>query len=214
MSKSISLFLIEDNRLLREGIAAMLTEQPDFEVVGTASRGDAALLLLRDTKPRVVLLDSGLEDQDSLRLLRTLREGFPGTRVIVLDLLPAQQEIVEFIRAGVSGFIAKDATLAELVSAIRSVAEGRSVLPPDYTATIFSHVANQAVGRALGEVVEAVKLTNREREVIELIAQGLSNKEIAQRLQLSTETVKSHVHNALEKLALHSRLQLAVYARR
>jgi DNA-binding NarL/FixJ family response regulator len=102
----------------------------------------------------------------------------------------------------------------EFIRTIRSVAAGGSVLPPHYTSTLFSHIAGRALNRGPQEMADAVRMTNREREVMELIGEGLSNKEIAQRLAISVQTVKSHVHNILEKLALRSRLQLAVYVRR
>ena len=214
MTPRISLLLIEDNRLLREGIAAMLNEQPDLAVVATAPGGDAVLPLVRDAKPQLVLLDSALGEHDSLRLLEAVKEASPEIRVIVMDLLPAPQDIVEFVAAGCSGFILKDATLEDFVSTIRSVAQGVPVLPPLLTGTIFSHVAQQAVRRDPGAVREAVSMTRREQEVVALIGEGLSNKEIAQRLNIAVHTVKSHMHNVLEKLALHSRLQVAAYAHR
>jgi DNA-binding NarL/FixJ family response regulator len=214
MTPRISLLLIEDNRLLREGIAAMLNEQPDLAVVATAPGGDAVLPLVRNAKPQLVLLDSALGEHDSLRLLEAVKEASPEIRVIVMDLLPAPQDIVEFVAAGCSGFILKDATLEDFVSTIRSVAQGVPVLPPLLTGTIFSHVAQQAVRRDPAAVRDAVSMTRREREVIALIGEGLSNKEIAQRLHIAVHTVKSHMHNVLEKLALHSRLQVAAYAHR
>lgn len=214
MTPRISLLLIEDNRLLREGIAAMLNEQPDLSVVATAPGGDAVLPLVRDAKPQLVLLDSALGEHDSLRLLEAVKEASPEIRVIVMDLLPAPQDIVEFVAAGCSGFILKDATLDDFVSTIRSVAKGIPVLPPPLTSTIFSHVAQHALHRDPGAVREAVSMTRREREVIALIGEGLSNKEIAARLHIALHTVKSHMHNVLEKLALHSRLQVAAYAHR
>ena len=214
MTPRISLLLVEDNRLLREGIAAMLNEQPDLSVVGTAPGGDAVLPLVRDAKPQLVLLDSALGEHDSLRLLEAVKEASPEIRVIVMDLLPAPQDIVEFVAAGCSGFILKDATLDDFVSTIRSVASGIPVVPPPLTSTIFSHVAQQAVRSDPGAVREAVSMTRREREVIALIEEGLSNKEIAERLHIAIHTVKSHMHNVLEKLALHTRLELAAYAHR
>jgi len=213
MTHKISLLLIEDNRLLREGIAAMLNEQPDLAVVGTAPGGDAVLPLVREAKPQLVLLDSALGEHDSLRLLEAVKEVSPEIRVIVMDLLPTP-DIVEFVAAGCSGFILKDASLEVFVSTIRSVANGIPVLPPPLTSTIFSHVAQQAVRRDPGAVREAVTMTRREREVVALIGEGLSNKEIAERLGIALHTVKSHMHNVLEKLALHSRLQVAAYAHR
>jgi len=214
MGDSIAVLVIEDNRLLREGIAALLEEQPGFEVVATASSTGTALELVRDLKPQVVLLDSGLANLDSLGVLLSAPEGGPSTRVVVMEVVPMQEGIVEFIRVGVSGFIAKDATLVEFVGTIRTVAAGGSVLPPHYAGTLFSHIAAQALRRDPQAMVAAVRLTNRERDVMGLIGAGLSNKEIARHLDISVQTVKCHVHNILEKLALRSRLQLAAYLHR
>jgi DNA-binding NarL/FixJ family response regulator len=214
MTAKISLLLIEDNRLLREGIAAMLNEQPDLTVVATAPSTDAVLPLVQDAKPQLILLDSALGENDSLRLLEAVKEASPDIRVIVMDLLPAPQDVVEFVAAGCSGFILKDATLEDFVSTIRSVAQGVPVLPPPLMNTIFSHVARQALRRDPTAVREAVTMTRREHEVVALIGEGLSNKEIAERLHIALHTVKSHMHNVLEKLALHSRLQVAAHAHR
>ena len=206
----ISVALIEDNRLVREGISALLSQLPGFKVVAAGSSGGAALL--RDVNPRVVLLDLGLRNGDSLRIAESVRKDFPDSKVIVMDLLPVHEEIVEFVNAGVSGFIMKDATLEDLVSTIRSVAAGANILPPQMTGSLFSRIARDAVSRGRPRALEAVRMTPREREVINLIAEGLSNKGIAQRLHIATHTVKSHVRNIMEKLTLHTRLQLAAYA--
>jgi len=208
----ISVVLIEDNRLVREGMTAMLNQTNDFRVVAAGPSGDPALL--RDTQPQVILLDVGLWDDDSLRVAETVRKESPDSKVIIMDLLPIHEDIVEFVNAGVSGFILKDATFDDLVSTIRSVADGAHVLPPAMTSTLFSQIAREAVEKGRAAAIEAVRMTARELEVIELIGEGLSNKEIAGRLNIATHTVKSHVRNVMEKLALHTRLQIAAYAHR
>ena len=208
----ISVALIEDNRLVREGITALLNQTADFRVVAAGSSGDPALL--RDAKPDVILLDVGLWDDDSLRVAETVRKEYPDSRVIIMDLLPVHEDIVEFVNAGVSGFILKDATFEDLVKTIRSVAEGAHVLPPEMTSSLFSQIAREAVVKGRAVAIEAVRMTAREREVIDLIGEGLSNKEIAARLNIATHTVKSHVRNVMEKLALHTRLQIAAFAHR
>ncbi|PIP77471.1 MAG: hypothetical protein COW85_08750 [Ignavibacteria bacterium CG22_combo_CG10-13_8_21_14_all_37_15] len=130
-----------------------------------------------------------------------------------MDLVPLQSDVFEFIQAGVSGFILKDANIAEFYKTIRSVFEGAQVLPPHLTGSLFSQIVEHALnGYPPSLIVESVRMTKRERQVIELIADGFANKEIAQKLHLSTYTVKSHVHNILEKLSLHTRVQVANYA--
>ena len=190
----------------------MLNQMADVEVVAAGPSGDPALL--RDAKPQVILLDVGLWDDDSLRVAETVRKESPESKVIIMDLLPLHEDIVDFVNAGVSGFILKDATLEDLVTTIRSVAEGAHVLPPAMTSSLFSQIAKDAVVRGRAAAMESVRMTTREREVTGLIGEGLSNKEIATRLNIATHTVKSHVRNVMEKLALHTRLQIAAYSHR
>ena len=206
----ITVAIIEDNRLVREGITEMLNELPDVKVVLAATRLEAQMLI--EAKPQVVLLDVGLQDKNSLRLAEIVKKELVDSRVIVMDLLPVHEEIAEFVNAGVAGFILKDASFEDFVETIRSVADGARVLPPPMTGTLFSQIAQVAVQRGRATVLDAVRMTQREREVIGLISVGMSNKEIAQRLNIATHTVKSHVRNVMEKLALHTRLQIAAYA--
>src|SRR6185503_8588721 len=141
----ISVALIEDNRLVREGISALLNQTAGFKVVAAGSSVDKTLL--KGVRPQIVLLDLGLRNGDSLRVAESVKKDFPDSRVIVMDLLPVAEEIVEFVNAGVSGFIMKDATLDDLVNTIRSVAAGVNVLPPQMTGTLFSQIARDAVSR-------------------------------------------------------------------
>jgi len=205
----IKIAIIEDNRFVREGLALKLNEQADFTVCCSSANG--RMDDLREAAPKVLLLDVGLEGEDSLELAERVRSEFPKIRVIVMDLLPVHEDLVEFVNAGVSGFILKDATLEDLVTTIRSVAGGQTILPPEMTSTLFSQIVEEAVLRGPAAVSEATDLTPREREVIGLIADGLSNKAIAKDLHISPHTVKSHVRNVMDKLALHSRLQIAAY---
>jgi len=209
--KKIHILLIEDNRLLREGLTVMLKEQSDLKVVASPGTSDA-VLQARKLKPTVILLDLGLRSQNSLRLLGLLKKNAPGARVIGMDLVPVQEELVQYVEAGVSGFVLKDATFNDFLRTIRSVAKGVNVLPPPLTGSLFSQIVEHATRKRKGNPFASVKMTGREREVVALIAEGLSNKEIAHRLNLATDTVKSHVHNILEKLALHTRLEIARFA--
>lgn len=206
----ISVALIEDNRLMRDGIAALLKDHPDLKVAASASSADSSML--RASNPQVVLLDIGLGHASSLRLAERVRRDAPRARVILMDALPVYEDIVEFANHGVSGFIVKDATPDDLVHAIRSVAQGAIVLPPHMTSALASPAKDAS--RRGPETREGVRMTPREREVIDLIAAGLSNKEIGARLSISIDTVKSHVRNVMEKLMLHTRLQIAAYVHR
>ncbi len=209
----INVGIIEDNRLVRDGITLRLNEQEGLTVSYSAANG--TMEGLKEAAPHVLLLDVGLEGDDSLELAERIRDELPGTRVIVMDLLPVHEELVEFVSAGVSGFILKDATLDELVSTIRLVADGRTILPPEMTSTLFSQIVEDAILLGTdGPTHRDTTLTPRERGVVTLIGTGMSNKAIARQLDISPHTVKSHVRNVMDKLALHSRLQIAAYLHR
>ncbi|MHB1095517.1 MAG: LuxR C-terminal-related transcriptional regulator [Gemmatimonadaceae bacterium] len=210
-SSSITVAIIDDNRLVREALASMLGRLPDFQVLAAAAASPA---FLAEASPHVVLLDVGLGDEDSLNVAASIRDAAPSAKVIMMDLIPVNGEIIEFVNAGVCGFVLKDATFEEFVATIRAVAAGEKVLPPRLTESLFSQIAQEVDSRGGALVMEDVRMTRREREVIELIGEGLSNKEIAQRLNIATHTVKSHVRNVMEKLALHTRLQIAAYSHR
>jgi len=210
-SRKTTVAIIDDNRLVREALTALLGALPDLRVVASAT---ADPVFLTEAKPQVVLLDVGLGDQDSLRVAAAIRSALPDARIVAMDLIPDSEEVADFVNAGVSGFVLKDATFDEFVATIRSVAAGEKVLPPRLTESLFAQIAREASGRGREYVTEDVRMTRREREVIDLIGEGLSNKEIAQRLNIATHTVKNHVRNVMEKLALHTRLQIAAFAHR
>ena len=213
MKNKIRILLVEDNRLLREGISALLKKQCDMNVVSTVGNGENILALIGKLKPSIVLLDLGLRSQNSLETVKLVRTNFQETKIIVMDLIPLQTDVFEFVQAGVSGFMLKDISVTEFLKTIRSVYQGARVLPPHLTGSLFSQIVEHAInGFKPSTIVESVRMTKRERQVIELIADGSTNKEIAQKLHLSHYTIKSHVHNILEKLALNTRVQIAKHA--
>ncbi len=208
----IRVLLIEDNRLLREGISEMLNDEEDIKTV-SASSSDDAFEKAKKLEPHVVLLDLGLRSQNSLKVVELIKKKYPQAEVVVTDLIPAHADVVEFVRAGVSGFILKDATLDDFLHTIRSVVKGAKILPPPMTGSLFSQIVEHAIQSGkVGRLIKSVRMTMREHEVIDLIAQGRSNKEIARELNIAVHTVKSHLHNILDKLALHTRLELASFA--
>jgi two-component system, NarL family, response regulator DegU len=211
--KKIQIIVIEDNLLLREGITTMIKEQRDLEV--TAAFGDCskAIQSIRESQPNIVLIDLGLRNQNSLNLAKVLKKDFQKIKIIMMDLVPLQEDLLEFVQAGVSGFILKEATVDDFLKTIRSVAGGAKALPSNLTGSLFSQIVNKAVKESNpAKIISSVKMTKREKQVIALVSDGLTNKEIAQKLHLSTYTVKSHIHNILEKLAIHTRVQIAKFA--
>jgi DNA-binding NarL/FixJ family response regulator len=213
MTATISLVIIEDNRLLREGIASLIREQSDFKVLVASADAEEAVQKVREASPRVVLLDLGLKNHDSLRLAGTVNREVPEARIVIMGLLPTQEDIAAFVKVGVAGFVMKDASLDDFLATIRRVAEGANVLPSQLTDSLFAQIVRKAVRSEKAQVSQGVRLTQRERQVIDLIGEGLSNKEIAKRLHIAVFTVKSHVHNILDKLALHTRLEVAAFTR-
>jgi DNA-binding NarL/FixJ family response regulator len=203
--------LIEDNLLLRERVATMLARQPDLRLVAALDDVDAALRRVQDTSPQIVLLAA--RHPDSHRLTLAVKKLGPETRIIVMDLLPMPEELFKFIQGGASGFIAKDVTPEHFLATVRSVAGGADVLPRALTSTLFCHIVRQGGSRTVFETSGAPQMTRRERQVVQLIMNGLSNKEIADRLHIATNTVKGHVHSVLKKIGAHTRLQVAAHVR-
>ncbi len=210
--KKIRLLLIEDNRLLRDGIFSILKPQKDIVIIAASGDGKSTLIKIKQLKPNIVLLDLGLRSQNSLHVVEIVKKDFPEAKVIVMDLAPVQADILQYVKAGANGFILKDTTLKDFLITIRAVAEGSTVLPPVLVDSLFSQIVDYAVREGKLKLQEAVKMTKREREVIVFLGEGLSNKEIAQKIHVSTYTVKSHIHNIMEKLALHTRLEIANYS--
>jgi DNA-binding NarL/FixJ family response regulator len=209
----IRILLIEDNRILREGITSMINGHRDVTVAAVSDGREDSLTKARAVKPRVVLMDLGLGSQNCSEVIESLKKEFPGIKIIGMGLAPAQSDIMEFVQAGVEGFILKNATAEDMIKTIRAVAGGETVLPPLMTGSLFSQATEHAPLKWKRDLKGAIRMTEREKEIIALIVEGMRNKQIADSLNISTFTVKSHVHNILEKLALKSRLQIAMYSR-
>lgn len=175
--------------------------------------GENILSIMGKFKPEVVLLDLGLHTQNSLELVKSIRKNFEDSKIIVMDLVPLQQDVFEFVQAGVAGFTLKDSGVEDFLKTIRSVIKGGRVLPAYLTDSLFTQILKHAASNPKSNrIEESVRMTQRERQVIELIAEGLSNKEIGEKLNLSVHTIKSHVHNILEKLSLHTRIQISNFS--
>jgi DNA-binding NarL/FixJ family response regulator len=208
----IKVLLIEDNRLLRDGTTAMLNEQEDITAVSSAGTKNA-LVKARKLVPDVVLLDLGLKSQNSLKVLESIKAQYPKTEVVVMDLIPSHSDVVAFVKAGVSGFVPKDTTLDGFLHTIRSVVKGVKILPPTMADSIFSEIVKSAIeDGTVSQVIAAVKLTKREKDVMHLLSAGKSTREISRKLKMAAFTVNGHVRKIMDKLALHTRLEMAAVA--
>jgi len=211
--KKIRIIVIEDNRLLRDGITDMINAQPDLRVVDDLEDNVKIEPVILEKNPDIILIDLGLQSKNSLELVKSMKKNFPDVKFIVMDLFPVQEDIFEFVKAGASGFILKNAGVAEFLKTIRLVFQGEKILPSNLTNSLFTQIVHEAVNGPKEQLlIRSVRMTKRERQVIELVSDGLTNKEIGQKLHLSPYTIKSHVHNILEKLAMHNRIEIANYA--
>lgn len=190
----------------------MVSRQPDLKIVAASENLKNVLPKAQKLKPQVVLLDICLRDQNSLSVAKMVKKELPEAKVIVMGLILPRADVLQFVKAGASGFVQKEASFDDFLKTIRTIAGGTKLLPPTLTGSLFSQIVEDAARNGKVQLND-VRITKREREIIDLISEGLSNKEIAQRLHLAIHTVKSHVHHILEKLALRTRLQVAVYAR-
>ena len=208
----IRLVLADDQALVRAGFAALLDAQDDMQVVGEAADGAEALSLVREQMPDVVLMDIRMPGTDGLAATRAIASdaALAGVRVIVLTTFELDEYVFEALRAGATGFLVKHTEPAELIRAVRTVAAGNALLSPSVTRRLIAEFADRAKEPPTSARLSA--LTDREREIVAVVAQGLSNDEIAAKLYLSPATVKTHVNRAMSKLAVRDRAQLVVLA--
>ncbi len=208
----IRTLVIEDNRILREGITALINTQRDVTVAAVSDGKDNIIEKARAIKPHLVLMDLGLGNKNSIEVLKSVKKELPSTKIVGIGLAPSQSGILEFVLAGAEGFILKNATVEDVLNTIRAVAAGEAVLPHTMTGSLFFQMTTLPRLKGKGDLRMAMRMTEREKEIITLIVEGLNNKQIAFNLNIAISTVKSHVHNILEKLALHSRIDIREYA--
>jgi DNA-binding NarL/FixJ family response regulator len=207
-----SLVIADDQGMVRAGFRSLLDAEPDLEVVGEAANGEEALEVVRSLRPDVTLMDIRMPVLDGLAATRALlAEGVP-TRVLVLTTFDLDEYVFEALRAGASGFLLKDAPAEELASAIRVVAAGDSLLAPGVTRRVIDAFVRRAPSSSRAPDPALARLTPRELEVLGLLARGLSNVDIAERLFVSEATTKTHVSNVLSKLGLRDRVQAVIFA--
>ncbi|MCX4827920.1 response regulator transcription factor [Streptomyces sp. NBC_00006] len=211
----IRVLVADDQMMVREGFSVLLNAMPDFEVVGEAVNGVEAIAKVRELRPDVVLMDIRMPELNGIEATREIVAADAGTKVLVLTTFDLDEYVYQALRAGASGFLLKDASARELADGVRVVASGEALLAPTVTRRLITEFAKLSetsrfpVGRQTGAYGE---LTERETEVLVLIAQGLSNIEIAERLVVAESTIKTHVSRVLVKLGLRDRTQAAVFA--
>ncbi|MFZ3569681.1 response regulator [Streptomyces sp. BH097] len=211
----IRVLVADDQMMVREGFSVLLNAMPDFEVVGEAVNGVEAIAKVRELRPDVVLMDIRMPELNGIEATREIVAADAGTKVLVLTTFDLDEYVYQALRAGASGFLLKDASARELADGVRVVAGGEALLAPTVTRRLLTEFAKLSetspvpAGRQPGAYGE---LTERETEVLVLIAQGLSNIEIAERLVVAESTIKTHVSRVLVKLGLRDRTQAAVFA--
>jgi NarL family two-component system response regulator LiaR len=208
MSDSITVLLVDDHSVVRQGVKAFLITQPDITVVGEAGSGEEAVTLTKQFIPDVILMDLIMPNMDGVEATRRVKQVSPRSQVVVLTSYHEDEHIFPALKAGALSYVLKDISAEELASAVRKAAQGEAVLHP----RVAARVIKELQGRREDAPNPFTELSERELEVLKLIADGMSNAEIAANLVLSEKTIKGHVSNILGKLHLVDRTQAAVYA--
>jgi DNA-binding NarL/FixJ family response regulator len=207
----IRVLVVDDHALFRRGLEMVLAQEDDIEVVGEAGDGAEAVEKAADLLPDVVLMDVRMPRRSGIEACTAIKDVTPSTRIIMLTISDEENDLYDAIKAGATGYLLKEITIDEVATAVRAVAGGQSLISPAMASKLLTEFAT-LVKRDDRQQVPAPRLTDRELEVLRLVARGLNNKEIAKQLFISENTVKNHVRNILEKLQLHSRMEAVVYA--
>jgi len=203
----IRVLIADDHPIVRQGLEIVINSQPDMSLVGQAENGEEVLRLIRGLKPDVTVMDLKMPVKTGLSAIEEIKKTDPETKILVLTSFPDDEMVIRSIQLGANGVMVKDAPPDELLSAIRYVHQGKSTLHPSVTKMLMLKIQQSGAPVAVEPI-----LTNREIDVLQCLAQGLSNQEIARKLSISTRTVTTHVRNILEKLRLDNRTQAALYA--
>ncbi len=209
----VRVVIADDHELYRRGMGVVVELDGSARIVGEASNGDEAVEVCTRVRPDIVLMDVRMPGTGGIDACRRIRTVAPGTRILMLTMSDDESDLFEAIKAGASGYLLKDLPGEEVADAIRRVHDGQAIIPPGMAATLLTEF--NRLSRESGPAASPdTRLTDREVEVLRLVARGLANREIADTLVISENTVKNHVRNILEKLHLHSRVEAAVYAHR
>jgi two-component system NarL family response regulator len=209
---AIRVLICDDHALFRRGLMMVLESEDGVEVVGEAEDGEEAVRQAEELTPDVVLMDVRMPGVSGIDAARAIAETVPSTRILMLTVSDEEDDLYDAIKAGATGYLLKEISIEEVASAIRSVMTGQSLISPSMASKLLTEFTNLAKKADERQSVPTPRLTDRELEVLKLVAQGMSNREIAGELYISENTVKNHVRNILEKLHLHSRMEAVVYA--
>jgi DNA-binding NarL/FixJ family response regulator len=208
----IRVIVADDHALFRRGLEMVLESEPDFEVVAEATDGSQVVSLAVEHAPDLVLMDVRMPVQGGIEATKAIKEIAPNTKILMLTISDEEEDLYDAIKAGASGYLLKEISIEEVASAIRSVHAGQSLLSPSMATKLLNEFAAMARKDAQRQQAPPPRLTDREMQVLAHVAKGLNNRDIAQQLFISENTVKNHVRNILEKLHLHSRMEAVVYA--
>jgi DNA-binding NarL/FixJ family response regulator len=206
----IRVAVVDDQELFRRGLTMLLSVEDDIEVVGEASDGIAGTELAASAVPDVILMDVRMPKRSGIEACVAIKESAPTARIIMLTVSDEEADLYDAVKNGASGYLLKDSSIDEVAQAIRVVADGQSLISPSMAIKLLDEF--KQMSRSDRQQVPTPRLTDRELEVLKLVAHGLNNREIAKRLFISENTVKNHVRNILEKLQLHSRMEAVMYA--
>jgi two-component system NarL family response regulator len=210
--EAIRVLVADDQALFRRGLGAVLGAEEDIQLVAEAGDGEAAVARAIETAPDVVLMDVRMPRVNGIEAARRIRELLPSTRILMLTVSDEEDDLYEAIKAGAIGYLLKDISAEDVATAIHAVMRGQSLISPSMASKLLSEFKALSDRAAEKEQLRAPVLTSRELEVLKLVARGMSNREVAEQLYISENTVKNHMRNILEKLHLHSRMEAVMYA--
>src|SRR5436190_4570413 len=209
---AIRVLIVDDHALFRRGLMLVLESEEGIEVVGEAEDGDDGVTKAQDLAPDVVLMDVRMPRVGGIEATRRLADSMPTCKIIMLTVSDEEDDLYEAIKAGATGYLLKEISIEEVADAVRAVMQGQTLISPSMASKLIQEFNNLAKRADEKQQVPAPRLTDRELEVLKLVAKGLTNRDIADALYISENTVKNHVRNILEKLHLHSRMEAVVYA--